>query len=286
MSEVDSGLGWARGGARRRPGKILQNLIAIAIVAGLLVFGRIQPQLGTIIVQTFLSYTDPWIEAIQWPIDSIKFLSTLHGNISDQQDRESEYRKGEIERQLWRDRALLLQEENRSLRTLLGMRPAGAVSQRAARIIADSGGPFVRTYLLDRGSEHGVQAGQAVLTSSGLIGRIISAGDQSSRALALTDVNSRIPIYFGESKKQALLIGDNSNEPALGFIPREDLTGIESGMKVRSSRIGGGLPDGLYIGRVRADGGGTFRVVLPNRAAQQDYVLIVDYGFEAFPEIE
>ena len=64
------------------------------------------------------------------------------------------------------------------------MRAEGEIARRGARIVSDAGGPFARTFLLDRGSAQGIEPGHAILTTQGLVGRIISVGDETSRALA------------------------------------------------------------------------------------------------------
>ncbi|MFX4941244.1 rod shape-determining protein MreC, partial [Acinetobacter baumannii] len=84
-----------------------------------------------------------------------------------------------------------------------------------ARVVADPGGPFVRTVLTTAGRRHGVRKGQAAMAGPGLIGRVIEVGEWSSRVLLITDLNARIPVVMENSRQRAVLSGDNSEMPRL-----------------------------------------------------------------------
>src|SRR5712692_4044828 len=68
----------------------------------------------------------------------------------------------------WQQIALKLSADNRELRGLLKVVPETAVSYVTARVIANSGGGYVRTVIVNAGSEQGLARGQAVVTGEGL----------------------------------------------------------------------------------------------------------------------
>jgi len=61
----------------------------------------------------------------------------------------------------WQQVALKLSADNRDLRGLLKVAPENAVSYVTARVIANSGGGYVRTVMVNAGSDGGLARGQA-----------------------------------------------------------------------------------------------------------------------------
>ena len=121
-----------------------------------------------------------------------------------------------------------------------------------ARVVADAGGPFVQTVMVNAGADQGVVNGMAAVNERGLVGRVIEVGRRSARILLLTDFNSRIPVMVEPSRDQAILAGDNSREPGLMFLPLNPRLSV--GDRVVTSGRGGVLPPGLAIGVVSAIG--------------------------------
>jgi rod shape-determining protein MreC len=128
-----------------------------------------------------------------------------------------------------------------------------ALAATSARVVADSGGVFVHTLLVDAGAEQGVRDGMAAVNAQGLVGRVVDVGRRSARVLLVTDLNSRIPVVLERSGDQAILEGDNSPEPVLRFLPMNP--GLAVGDRVLTSGRGGLLPPGLLIGQISRIGG-------------------------------
>jgi rod shape-determining protein MreC len=151
----------------------------------------------------------------------------------------------------WQAKAQQLALENAALRQLLNLEdevaPPTAVT---ARVVADAGGPFVHTVLVDAGADRGVVKGMAAVNERGLVGHVIEVGRRSARVLLLTDFNSRIPVMVEPSRDQAILAGDNSREPGLTFLPLNPRMAV--GQRVVTSGRGGVLPPGLAVGRISA----------------------------------
>ena len=93
-----------------------------------------------------------------------------------------------------------------------------AVSYVTARVIANSGGGYVRTVMINAGSEAGLARGQAAITGDGLVGRLTEVGSRAARVLLITDLNSRIPVVVEGSRTSAVLAGDNSERPRLLYV--------------------------------------------------------------------
>jgi rod shape-determining protein MreC len=175
----------------------------------------------------------------------------------------------------WHGVALRLEADNRTLRALLNFTPEERVTFISARVIADGGGPFVRSVIVNAGARDGLRKGQAVVTGAGLAGRVSETGGRSARVLLLTDLNSRIPVVAESSRTRAILAGDNSARPRLVFLPEN--AKLVPGERIVTSGHGGALPAGLLVGIVTSAGEGTMRVEPIVDWDRLEYVRVIDF---------
>jgi rod shape-determining protein MreC len=176
----------------------------------------------------------------------------------------------------WQQTALNLAADNQQLRGLLKAVPENSVSYVTARVIANSGGAYVRMILVNAGAEDHVARGQAAITGEGLVGRLTEVGNRAARVLLITDLNSRIPVMIESSHVNAVLAGDNSDRPRLLYSTSPDA--VKVGDRVVTSGEGGVFPPGLPVGVVSAIDGGGPRIEPYVELSQVGYVLVVDYG--------
>ena len=189
---------------------------------------------------------------------------------------ENDQLKAENERlQDWYEKAQALTAENISLRNLLNFRPEPEVKSLTARVVADSGGAYVRSLLIDAGLDEGVRKNQAAMGGRGLVGRVIMAGRHSARVLLITDLNSRIPVLLTGSRRRAVLAGDNGDLPQLLHLPL-DYKPVP-GERVVTSGEGGVFPPGLPIGAVIETASGVPRVSPLSDARALNALRLLDY---------
>jgi rod shape-determining protein MreC len=211
-------------------------------------------------------------------------LSAASGAVAKVEDIAAVYRQNEALREenqrllQWQEVARRLAAENKSLRDLAKLVPDQATTQVSARVIADSGGAFLRSMLVNAGGRDGVARGQAAVTGEGLVGRVSEVGEKTARVLLLTDLNSHIPVMLEGSNERALLDGDNSDRPRLVFV--DPKVKIEPGDRILTSGAGGVFPPGLPVGVVNAIEGGIVRVEPYAELTRLDIVRLVDYGLE------
>ena len=220
----------------------------------------------------------PVLELIAQP------LAAVSGAVAKIEDIAAVYRQNEALREenqrllQWQEVARRLAAENKSLRDLAKLVPDQATTQVSARVIADSGGAFLRSMLVNAGGRDGVARGQAAITGEGLVGRVSEVGEKTARVLLLTDLNSHIPVMLEGSNERALLDGDNSDRPRLVFV--DPKVKIEPGDRILTSGAGGVFPPGLPVGVVNAIEGGIVRVEPYAELTRLDIVRLVDYGLE------
>jgi rod shape-determining protein MreC len=146
----------------------------------------------------------------------------------------------------WRGAALSLQDRIRHYQQLLKTAPDMSYGAVTAQVVARSSQPFLETVVLNAGRRSGVKAGQAVVDSRGLLGRIYVVGDHTSWVVLLNDLNSRIPVQVRPGNVQAMLAGNNTSEPSLDALPPN--ARLKTGADVVTSGDGGLLPAGLPVG--------------------------------------
>jgi rod shape-determining protein MreC len=223
----------------------------VLLSLALLVVGKANVQLLEGIGTRIGDGLAPALGAMMQPISSTRRVVEQVGELVALRAENARLREQNLRLLEWQSAARQLSLENAGLRQLLSMpaepEPPTAVT---GRVIADTGGPFVHTVLLDVGTEHGAARGMAAVNERGLVGRVIEAGRRSSRVLLLTDFNSRVPVMVEPSRDQAILAGNNTLRPALVFLPINPRLTV--GDAVVTSGRGGVLPPGLEIGRVRA----------------------------------
>lgn len=175
----------------------------------------------------------------------------------------------------WQAVAYRLEAENGALRELLRMVPDPQSRYVTARVVADNGGAFVRSVLVNAGDRDGVVEGQAAVTGEGLAGRVAQVGGRSAQVLLLTDMNSRIPVMLAHSRERAVLAGNNTNRPALLYLgPRSR---VEAGDRVLTSGDGGIFPAGLPVGVVAPSDDGTVRVQPFVDWDRMEYLRLIDF---------
>ena len=142
-----------------------------------------------------------------------------------------------------------------------------------ARIVADLSSPFARTVVANVGRDGGVSQGDSVMGRNGLVGRVISVGDNSARILLLTDFNSHIPVLAVSSDVQAILSGRNESRPQMNFV--SEYARLKDGDLVVTSGSGGQMPIGLPVGTISMNEDGKSQIELLDQPTGLTYVHIV-----------
>jgi rod shape-determining protein MreC len=182
----------------------------------------------------------------------------------------------------WQQVAMRLSAENAELRELAKLVPEPAISFVTARVIADSGGAYARSVMVNAGRDNGVARGQAAMTGEGLVGRVAEVGSRAARILLITDLNSRVPVVIDGTHQRAIVAGDNSARPSLRYVDSGGT--IRIGDRIVTSGQGGVFPPGLPVGVVAGVDSEGARVEPYAALSRVDYLRLVDYGLaEALP---
>jgi rod shape-determining protein MreC len=236
--------------------------------ADIVLFDRARTQVADTLAPVLDTVSEP-LEAVATGVRRVED----HFSVYDQ----NQYLRGENARLVqWEEVARRLERENEELRGLLNFTPQGIRGFITGRVIANSGGAFLRNVLLDVGAAEGVERGQAAITGEGVVGRVTEVGDRAARVLLITDLNSNIPVLLEASRDRAVLSGDNSEMPRLLYLPAK--SSVKPGDRVVTSGSGGIFPPGLPVGVVASVDNGVVRVEPYASLSRLEYVRIVDFG--------
>ena len=119
-----------------------------------------------------------------------------------------------------------------------------------AKIISNMNSIFSNSFIINKGSEDGIKQGNPIVINNNLIGQVSEVNLFSSRAIFLTDINSRVPVVIGEEMYQAILVGSplKKNKLSLEFLPKNYQ--FKNNDKIFTSDIDGILKKGIAVGTI------------------------------------
>ena len=135
-----------------------------------------------------------------------------------------------------------LASENQSLRALQEASASVEGSILSAEIINISNDAGSRRILINRGSQHGVVAGQALLDAHGLMGQVVEVLPFTSWVMLITDSRHGTPVQVNRNGERAIARGSRSEIPELELEYVPDTSDILVGDLLVSSGLGQRFP--------------------------------------------
>ncbi|NQU60426.1 MAG: rod shape-determining protein MreC [Rhodospirillales bacterium] len=248
----------------------------ILSAVGLMILGKVDVLLMDSVRIHVTDAIAPVLDGLSRPVDSFAKAVQHVRELSDLKKENELLRRNEDRLLQWQGAARRLEAENKVLKGLLNFVPGKQPSYITARVIADTGGAFAHSLILNAGSRDGVTKGQAAMTGEGLVGRVAGVGTRSARILLITDLNSRIPVLVGESRTRAILAGNNSDRPKLIHLPSGET--VSAGDRIVTSGHGGAFVPGMPVGMVTSVNDGGIAVKPFVERNRLEYIRLLDYG--------
>ena len=121
-----------------------------------------------------------------------------------------------------------------------------------ARVIIDRESPYLKSIVLNRGSKDNVKIGMAIMDRNYLVGQIIEVNYSNSRALLLSDLNSKIPVIIQPPFLQAVASGTGKDHGIIEYTKDEYKENqIENEAVVYTSGLGGIFKPGIPVGKIK-----------------------------------
>lgn len=118
-----------------------------------------------------------------------------------------------------------------------------------ADITSLDGSNWTNVFTINRGTESGIEAGDAVVNGMGLVGRIQETGEGWSKVLSLIDEDCSVSFKLVRDRKQLGIISGSADGGIAGYMMDADSTVAEGDIIVTSGL--GTFPKGLTIGNVK-----------------------------------
>src|SRR5271165_6420892 len=175
----------------------------------------------------------------------------------------------------------------RRIQTLLAFKEQYLESTVASQVIGSSGSEQSRVLYIDKGSRDGLKTDMAVITPTGIVGKIVQVYRDSAQVLPINDQFSGVGVALKDSRLQGILKGTPSGATTVQYIMSDEK--VVPGEEVITSGGDRIFPKGLPVGKVVSVEPGkdlflNIRVVPSSRLDQLEEVLIVTKLTEKMPD--
>jgi len=202
--------------------------------------------------------------------------------------RENEQLRADIER-MKLEQARLSEDANmaRRIQTLLVFKEQYIESTVAAQVIGTSGSEQSRVLYIDKGSDDGIKPDMAVITPTGIVGKIVQVSAGSAQVLPINDQLSGVGAALKDLRLQGILKGTPNGTTTLQYIMSDEP--VKVGQEVITSGGDRIFPKGLEIGTVASAEPGkdlflNIRVIPSARLDRLEEVLVITKIQDKLPD--
>lgn len=140
-------------------------------------------------------------------------------------------------------------EQARRLQVLLGFKEQFISKTVAAQVIGSSGSEQSRSVYIDKGSSDGIKPDMAVITTDGVVGKVLRVfGRNTSQVLLIDDQTSGVGAILEKSRLQGVLRGTPAGELVLEKVMSDET--VQAGEAVLTSGGDRIFAKGLPVGTV------------------------------------
>lgn len=241
---------------KKKKNKKIKRIVLISIISICILFGITANLIGDKrnlnffekIVKDTVTTTQKLVNV---PIKSVKNLIRRNKNnkeydkLKEEVDKTNSY-IAEIEE---------LKKERDELKSTLNLNATlSEYSVVNATVVNRNIGYWYNNLTIDKGSKSGIKNGDAVITSKGLIGKVVSVSNYSSTVKLLTsdEIKNKISVKISneDSFYYGLLIGYDDNRKVYKIEGVSDIDKISNGDMVTTTGLTESFPGGLLIGYV------------------------------------
>ena len=167
-----------------------------------------------------------------------------------------------------------LVSENKRLRKLIDEYIINS-DELVAKVLLDKESPFLKSIIVNKGSQDNVKIGMAVLDGPYLIGKIVEVNYSSSRALLISDLNSKIPVILEPGNIQSIMSGSGKTLGEIQYFKNSELK-ISDNKLIYTSGSGGIFKAGIPIGKLNVEN----KVEFLSDLSQLTFVKLVSFEKE------
>ncbi|HOQ00179.1 MAG TPA: rod shape-determining protein MreC [Acetivibrio clariflavus] len=230
-------------------------LISITIIL-LIVMGLSSVQNGKInyVGDIFSTILSPFQRFINYSDKKINDFFAHFEDI-DKLRKENEVLKQKVHELVYENEKLIdLKIKNEELRRALDIKDQySTMDMVGANIIAKDMGNWFDIFTIDRGTKDGIEIDYPVVTSNGLVGRVMQTDLFTSKVISIIDEDSSISARLSKTSDLVVVKGDRKLKDQglciMNYIPAD--ADVSAGDRVETSGVGGIYPKGILIGTVK-----------------------------------
>ena len=121
------------------------------------------------------------------------------------------------------------------LSSLMNFQKQAAMKTVAARVIGRNATNWYRAIIIDKGIENGIKKQMGVVTTTGVVGRVVNVNPSTAVVLLLTDPNIAVAGMIQRSRDEGIAQGTAQGAVRMKYLP--PLSTVEVGDMVVTSRI-------------------------------------------------
>ncbi len=146
------------------------------------------------------------------------------------------------------DELKILSDENERLKNFINFRKNIPYYTVPASIIGRDPSNWSNSIIIDKGSGDGVRQNRAVLSTKGLVGRVLEVGRRSAKILLISDPNSKVGVMIQRNRQGGILTGRPDGRCKMIYISLD--SDVAPGDKVITAGLGEIFPKGVLVGEV------------------------------------
>ena len=191
----------------------------------------------------------PVQRAVQVPGEALAWVGAYFASKRSLEDENANLKRELVAQTQAAQEANRLRDENASLRSLLDMGKRYASGAIAVDVLYTGRDPFTQKLFVNRGSDGGIQAGNAVIDELGVVGQVTRVFPGMAEVTLITDKDQAVPVRVERNGVRSVVFGTGAGRaPELRFMaPNADL---KQGDRLLTSGIDGTYPAGLAVAAI------------------------------------
>ena len=146
----------------------------------------------------------------------------------------------------------VVSSDNDRLKELLNFRKTMPFTTIPAQVIGRDPSNWSNSLIVDKGLDGGVKQNKAVLSTKGLVGRVLEVGRYSSKILLITDPNLKVGIMIRRNRQGGVMVGRPGGRCKVIYISLDSDAKI--GDKIITAGFGSVFPKGILVGDIEKIG--------------------------------
>jgi len=140
--------------------------------------------------------------------------------------------------------------ENNRLREIIGEQQLSQGSI-IAKVLLDKESPFLNSIIINKGSKDNIELGMTVVKDEYLIGKVIEVNFLTSRAILITDINSKIAGVIEPLGIHVIVSGNGKTQGVIEYLKDENYLKLNDELNIYTSGVAGIFKPGIPIGKLK-----------------------------------